>query len=132
MTKISVVGRVPGLNALPPSMAPICTVGSINWMRIFALVLLFPILNRLRHLACGEHKFCRLAVHADARPEQSGVADLQLQSGGLADDAHVRHHAMVHQVARADAGAAISLALKAPDLRFFDLADDAGNDQIAS
>ncbi len=30
MTKISVVGRVPGLNALPPSMAPICTVGSMN------------------------------------------------------------------------------------------------------
>ena len=26
----AVVGRVPGLNALPPSMAPICTVGSMN------------------------------------------------------------------------------------------------------
>ncbi len=98
---------------------------------IFALVIFFPVLNRLRHLAGRENEFRRFAVDADPRPEQAGIADLQLQSCRLSDNAHVRHHAMIHQVAGTDTGAAISFTLKATDLRLFDLAHDAGNDQIS-
>ncbi len=81
-------------------------------VRVFALVFFLPVLNRLGDFAGGEHELRRLAVDAHPRPEQTGVADLQLQPGGLADDAHIRHHAMVHQIARADAGAAILFAVE--------------------
>ena len=116
---------------LPPSMAPICTVGSMNLCGIFALIFFLPILNRLGDFAGGENELGRFAVDAHPRPEQTRVADLQLQAGGLADDAHIGHHAVVHQIARADAGAAILFAVEAADLGLFDLADHAGDDQIA-
>ena len=100
-------------------------------MLILALIFFFPILNRLRHLARGKHEPGRLAVDTHSRPQQAGVADLQLKPRRLTDDAHVGHYAVVHQVARADAGAPVALTLKPADLRLFDFTDDTGDDDVA-
>src|SRR5690242_14051199 len=100
-------------------------------MGMLALVFFFPILNRLGHLASGEDELRRLAVDADARPEQTAIADLQLQPRRLANDAHIGHHAVVHQITGADPGTAVSLTVESANLRLFDLADHAGDDQVA-
>ena len=47
-------------------------------MRVFALIFLFPILDRLGDFAGGENELGRLAVDAHFGPEQPGVADLKL------------------------------------------------------
>ena len=66
-------------------------------VRILTLIFLFPLLNRLRDFASGENKFRSLAIHAHPSPEQAGIADLQLQPGRLADDAHALKMAKVKQ-----------------------------------
>ena len=49
----------------------------------------------------------------------------------LAEDAHVRENAVIHQVMSAEAIAAIFLPSELAPLRFFDFASDGGDDHIA-
>ena len=119
MTKMSVVGRVPGLNALPPSMAPICTVGSMNlwgFLRWYSRAQS----ESLRDFAGGEHELVALpSTLTRARANRScrfAVASrwaLRLYT--------YPHNAMVHQIASADSCAAILFAVETADLRLFDL-----------
>src|SRR5262245_3999724 len=99
-------------------------------VRVFPLIFFLPILNRLSNLASSKHEFGRLAVDAHPRPNETRVTDLQMQARRLADDAHIGHDAVIHQVACANTRSAVGLAVEPADLRLFDLADDAGNNQI--
>ena len=64
-------------------------------------------------------------------PAQSGVERTELLDAEAVDVEPERHHAVVHQVARANAGAAIFFALKSADLRLLNLPNNTGNNQIA-
>src|SRR4029077_11485897 len=105
--------------------------GQHKLVLVLPVIFFFPILDRLSDSSGSEDKFGCLPIHAHPRPNQPGVADLELQTGGLADNAHIGHYTMVHHVACAHTGAAISLAMESPDLRLFNLADDAGYDEVA-
>src|SRR5262249_35635896 len=100
-------------------------------MLVFLLVFLFPVLDRLGDLARLDDEVLGFAVDRDLGPDETGVADLELEAGRLADDAHVGGDSVVHHIARADAGAAIGLAGEAVYLCLLDLADYAGDDDVA-
>ncbi len=54
-----------------------------------------------------------------------------LHVGGLAENAHVGQHAVVHQVVRAHSVAAVFSAMEFSPLRFFDFPCDRGDDDVA-
>src|SRR5579859_1186315 len=83
-------------------------------------------------LAASERGMNIMTVRRNPHPHRSVMSKHELHVRRLAQNAHVRQHAVVDQIVRADAIAAILLADKfvAP-LRFFDFAGDGGDGYVA-
>ena len=83
-------------------------------------------------LALRERRVDEVALRADAQPERAEVAEHDLALGGLAEDAHVGHAAVAHEVARAGRVAAVLRALRIAVLRLLDLAADGRDHAVAA
>ena len=105
--------------------------GQHERVREHLLVVLLPLLDRLAHLERLQDEGLGRPLHGHLGPHQAGVADLHAQARGLADNAHVGGDAVIHEIARAHARAAVALAVEAVDLRLLDLAHHARDDDVA-
>src|SRR5919197_664402 len=70
------------------------------------------------------------AASGDAHPERAIVFEDDSHVGRLAEDAHVRKHAVIYEVVRADTVSAILFTLIFAPLSFFDFADHGGDDNV--
>src|ERR1700730_3889733 len=79
----------------------------------------------LRPCSVGVNTFC-----GDARPYRSTMLEHQFHIGWLTEDAHIRQYAVVGQIVRADAVAAILASGVFAPLRLLNLTGDGTDYQV--
>src|SRR5260370_11535908 len=129
----------PGVAAANPAQIDDSLLSAVGGLFLPRSSPLHDCLHQLMHAADGVHLFAAFAecgVHVNAgagnaHPHRAEVLQHHVHVRGLAENAHVRHHAMIYKVGRAAAVASRFPALVLAPLRFLDFSRDRRDDYVA-